>query len=50
MNSEDTTGSISRGKKANFIITKKITGIEYLPYAFADQNIHSVYIEGALYN
>ena len=50
MNSEDTSGSICKGKKANFIITKKITGIEYLPYAFADQNIHSVYIEGALYN
>ena len=50
MNSEDITGSISIGKKANFIITKEIPSINYLPYAFADENIHSVYLNGSLYN
>ena len=50
MNCEDSTGSISIGKKANFIITNKIPSIEYIPYAFADQNIESVYIDGCLYD
>ena len=50
MNSEDTTGSICIGKKANLIITKEIPSINYIPYAFGDHNIHSVYINGVLYN
>jgi imidazolonepropionase len=50
MNTEDTTGSICKGKKANFIVTNNIPSIEFIPYAFADQNIHSVYINGVLYN
>ena len=41
-------GSISRGKKANLIITKEIPSYNYLPYAFGENHIDSVIINGAL--
>ncbi|WP_053992461.1 imidazolonepropionase [Mangrovimonas sp. TPBH4] len=41
-------GSICRGKKANIIITKPISGYEYLPYAFGDNLIEQVIINGQL--
>ncbi|WP_053977972.1 imidazolonepropionase [Mangrovimonas xylaniphaga] len=41
-------GSICRGKKANVIITKPISGYEYLPYAFGDNLIDQVIINGQL--
>jgi imidazolonepropionase len=39
-------GSISKGKKANLIITKAIPNYQYLPYAFGDNHIDSVIING----
>jgi len=39
-------GSISRGKKANLIITKKVPSYNYLPYAFGENNIDTVIING----
>ncbi|MGY5850164.1 imidazolonepropionase [Salegentibacter sp. F14] len=39
-------GSISRGKKANFILTKEIPSYAYLPYAFGSNSIESVFING----
>ncbi|OUS00864.1 imidazolonepropionase [Flavobacteriales bacterium 33_180_T64] len=39
-------GSISRGKKANLIITKDIPSYHHLPYAFGDNNIDTVIING----
>jgi imidazolonepropionase len=41
-------GSITRGKKANLIITKAVPSYNYLPYAFGDNHIDSVYINGVL--
>jgi imidazolonepropionase len=41
-------GSIAISKKANFIITKPIPGIAYLPYAFGSNLIDAVYINGNL--
>ena len=41
-------GSISRGKKANFIITKPIPSYNYLPYAFGNNHIEKVFIHGEL--
>lgn len=41
-------GSITRGKKANLIITKNIPSYNYLPYAFGDNHIDSVIINGEL--
>jgi imidazolonepropionase len=43
-------GSISLGKKANFIITKEIPSLAYLPYAFGSNLIEQVYINGVKYN
>jgi len=42
----DTVGSISRGKFANFIITKPIKSYCFLPYSFTDNSIENVYIKG----
>ncbi|MCF1421893.1 imidazolonepropionase [Mangrovimonas futianensis] len=39
-------GSICRGKKANIMITKEIPSYHYLPYAFGDNHIDAVYING----
>jgi len=39
-------GSITRGKKANLIITKEVPSYNYLPYAFGDNHIDEVIING----
>lgn len=39
-------GSITKGKKANLIITKKVPSYNYLPYAFGDNSIDKVIING----
>jgi imidazolonepropionase len=39
-------GSITKGKKANIIITKKIPSYYYLPYAFGNNHIDKVIING----
>ena len=41
-----THGSISKGKAANFILTKTITSLAYLPYSFGSNNIERVFING----
>ena len=41
-------GSITKGKKANLIITKDIPSYNYLPYAFGDNHIDTVIINGEL--
>lgn len=40
-------GSITRGKKANLIITKEIPSYGYLPYAFGSNLIDTVIINGS---
>ena len=46
MNLSKTHGSISRGKKANLIITKKIPSYSYIPYAFGSNPVETVIING----
>ena len=46
MNLSKTHGSITKGKKANLIITKPIPSYNYLPYAFGSNLIDKVMIEG----
>ncbi|MBT6377364.1 MAG: imidazolonepropionase [Flavobacterium sp.] len=48
-NLSDKVGSISRGKLANFIITKPINSYSYLPYSFASNCIDEVYLRGKKY-
>lgn len=43
-------GSISRGKKANLIITKNIPSVAYLPYSFGAGQIENVIINGKIQN
>ena len=44
----DTHGSITKGKQANFIITKEIPSYTFLPYAFGTNSIEAVYINGKI--
>jgi imidazolonepropionase len=43
---QEELGSISRGKKANLIITKAIPSLAYLPYAFGSRLVDTVIING----
>ncbi|MBO9658018.1 MAG: imidazolonepropionase [Chitinophagaceae bacterium] len=40
------TGSIEPGKKANFILTKEINSLAYIPYAFGSNLVDRVMIDG----
>src|SRR3569833_3784435 len=46
MELEKKTGSITKGKKANLIITKPIPSLTYLPYAFGSNLIDKVMLAG----
>lgn len=46
MGLEKTHGTICKGKKANFVITKEIPSYGFIPYSFGDQHIDKVFIEG----
>lgn len=41
-------GSITPGKRANFMVTQEIDSINYLPYSFGENCIDRVYINGEL--
>ncbi len=42
-------GSITRGKLANFIITKKINSYGFIPYSFSNNHIESVFVNGKIF-
>ena len=46
MELQDRVGSIAVGKKANFIITKPIPSLNYLPYSFGSNLIEKVMMAG----
>lgn len=48
MGVSDRLGSIAVGKLANFFITKPIATYEYMPYAYGENKVESVYINGRL--
>ena len=48
MGISDEYGSITKGKKANLIITKQIPSYNYLPYSFGENNIEMVLINGEI--
>jgi imidazolonepropionase len=39
-------GSISRGKKANFFITKEIPSYAFIPYSFTNNLVEKVFLDG----
>ena len=48
MGLEKEVGSITRGKRANLIITKPVSNYEYIPYAFGSDLIENVLINGRI--
>lgn len=46
MNLSEEVGSITKGKKANFIVTKEIPSYGFIPYSFGSNLIEDVYIDG----
>lgn len=50
MGISDTHGSITKGKKANLILTKPISSYYQIPYAFGSNLIESVFVEGKILN
>ena len=48
MGISETHGSITKGKKANLIITKPISSYYQIPYAFGSNLIESVFLEGKI--
>ncbi|PID94406.1 MAG: imidazolonepropionase [Bacteroidetes bacterium] len=48
MGVEEELGSIDEGKRANLLMTHPINGIEYLPYAFGDNKVQKVIINGEI--
>lgn len=40
------TGAISRGRDASFIITRPVPSLSYIPYAYTEPFIDSVYLRG----
>ncbi|TQD38923.1 imidazolonepropionase [Haloflavibacter putidus] len=46
MGLEKTHGSITRGKKANLILTKKVPSYGFLPYAFGSNHIDKILLGG----
>lgn len=46
MGVEEELGTITQGKLANFFITKPISAIEFMPYAYGSNKVESVYLNG----
>jgi imidazolonepropionase len=50
MGLQDELGSITKGKKANLIITKEIPSYEFLPYSFGSNKVEQVILNGKISN
>ncbi|MBE8726551.1 imidazolonepropionase [Flavobacterium hungaricum] len=50
MGLSETHGSITKGKKANIILTKPVSSYYQIPYAFGSNLIDTVFIEGKILN
>lgn len=50
MDVQEELGTISRGKRANLIITKEIPGYNYLPYAYGSNKVEKVILNGEIVN
>lgn len=50
MQLSDQVGSITRGKRANFFITRPIPSVAFLPYSFGQSQVAAVVINGEYYN
>ena len=48
MNLSDSHGSITKGKRANLIISKPVPSYQYLTYAFGSNLVEKVIIDGEI--
>ncbi|MBM3404806.1 MAG: imidazolonepropionase [Bacteroidetes bacterium] len=48
MGVDEELGSITRGKKANLLITKPVPSLAYLPYSFGSNKVDKVILNGTL--
>ncbi len=48
MNVQDELGTITKGKKANIIITKKIPGYNFLPYSYGSNKVDKMILNGEI--
>jgi len=48
MELSDTHGSVAVGKKANLLITKEIPSIDYMAYAFGENHVSQMILNGKL--
>ena len=48
--SENSIGSISKGKLANLIITKPMDWVSYIPYSFGENVVDKIILNGVVYN
>ncbi|WP_316750267.1 imidazolonepropionase [Pedobacter gandavensis] len=48
MELSDVTGSVTRGKKANLMITRAMTSLAFLPYSFGQSQIKTIIINGKI--
>ena len=46
MNLQHSVGSITKGKLANLILTKKINSYNFIPYSFGNHCIEKVFLKG----
>lgn len=46
MGVEDILGTITKGKLANFFITKPISSIEYMPYSYGNNKVEATFLKG----
>lgn len=46
MNLQEKTGSITKGKLANLMLTKKINSYNFIPYSFGNHSIEKVFLKG----
>jgi imidazolonepropionase len=44
----DITGSIAKGKSADYIITKPIPSLAYIPYAFGSNKLDTLVLNGEI--
>ena len=49
MELDNEVGSVSEGKRANFLITKELTGLEVIPYRLNDAVVEKVYVNGEVW-
>jgi imidazolonepropionase len=48
MGVESELGSITRGKRANLIITRPVSGYSFLPYAYGSDLIERIILNGRI--